>query len=485
MSATIEHHSDQVIRPDMDRVIGRLFLPSKEPPHVYRARELVRRVLDLDDATVAELVLQVLRGYAGHHSDLPAILRANAAVLSLPDEQVSEERRLLLGAAFTCEHAVEGAALCNPSVVAHPDQSALAEGELRVAVSLRGIGEGHLSVLEFTTAVVDAERWRFDPRGATPTSGQVTVAPMPRSLFRALVRARRDPDELTHAVLNGVPDPVTSKDIEQALADLHPDLLLQPESLTRVQTLRRWAGAGYTVTFAEETDLQQRVLLPATEDESAGVEDARFTLFTDVDGTVTYRACYTAFNGQRIGNRVLISPDLRTFNSYPLTGPGAANKGMALFPRRVGGRHVALSRADGTTIGVTSSRDGLRWEQPADIEGPRDPWQILQVGNASPPLETSRGWLVITHGVGLMRTYSLGAMLLDLDDPTRVVARLKGPLLPPTVHGGYVPNVVFSCGALAHAGRLFIPYGIGDASIGVASMRVDELLDDLTPTATP
>lgn len=482
MRATLARHVDQVIHPDLDRVIGRLFLPSTEPPHVHRARDVMRRVLDLDDATVAELVPQVLNDFKHRHSDLLATLKANAAVLAPPGEPLSEERQLLLGAAFTSEYALEGAALCNPSVVVHPDQGGLAAGELRVAVSLRAIGEGHFSVLEFTTAVVDAERWRFDERKSAPTTGAVSIAPMPRSLFAALVRSGREPDELTLAVLNRVPDPLTVKDIGDVLVDLPPDLLLQPEAPLRVQTLRRWAGSGYTVTFGEQTELQQRVLLPATDDESAGIEDARFTRFKDVDGTVTYRACYTAFNGQRISNRILISPDLRTFDSYPLTGPGATNKGMALFPRKIAGRHLALSRPDGTTIGVTTSQDGLRWGQPANIEGPRDPWQILQVGNAGPPLETSRGWLVITHGVGLMRTYSLGALLLDLTHPARVLARLEGPLMPPVVHAGYVPNVVFTCGAIAHAGRLFIPYGVGDSSIEVASVAIEDLLDSLTPT---
>ncbi len=171
------------------------------------------------------------------------------------------------------------------------------------------------------------------------------------------------------------------------------------------------------------------MLLPAAEDESQGVEDARFVRFTDDDGVVDYRATYTAYDGSRIGNRLLVSPDLQTFTSTPLSGPGARNKGMALFPRRVGGRFMALSRADGMTIGVTTAEHGYVWGDPVNIEGPSSPWQILQVGNASPPMETPHGWLVVTHGVGLMRTYSLGAILLDLDDPTTVLAKLERPLL--------------------------------------------------------
>jgi len=274
---------------------------------------------------------------------------------------------------------------------------------------------------------------------------------------------------------------VEGHDLETALDGVHPDLLLHPEAHLRVAELRRWARSGYTVSFEPTSKLHQRVLLPAAEDEAQGLEDARFIRFTHDDGRVDYRATYTAYDGVRIGNRLLISPDLQKFSSWPLSGPGARNKGMALFPRRVGGKLMALSRADGMTIGVTTAKHGYVWKEPVNIEGPTSPWQILQVGNASPPLETSHGWLVVTHGVGLMRSYSLGAILLDLDDPTIVLAKLERPLLPPAVHGGYVPNVVFSCGAIIQGGRLFIPYGVGDAQISVASLDVEDLIAEMTP----
>jgi predicted GH43/DUF377 family glycosyl hydrolase len=363
----------------------------------------------------------------------------------------------------------------------HPDQSELQPGELRVAVSLRAIGEGHISALEFITAIVTAESWRFAPRREVPVSGQVGSAAMHTSLLAALAGQGKELDELTKNILATLPDEVEGRDIETALDEVHPDLLLHPEAHLRVAELRRWARAAYTVTFDPGSMLHQRVLLPAAEDESQGVEDARFVRFTHDDGRVDYRATYTAYDGARIGNRLVTSPDLRTFTSTPLSGPGARNKGMALFPRKVGGRFMALSRADGMTIGVTTANHGFVWQDPVNIEGPTSPWQILQVGNASPPLETPHGWLVVTHGVGLMRTYSLGAILLDLDDPTQVVAKLERPLLKPEVHGGYVPNVVFSCGAIIQGGRLFIPYGIGDSQISVASLDVEELIADMTP----
>ncbi len=481
MSSTVSHHPDQHLRPDLERVIGRLFLPSSEPPHVHRAQDLVRRVLELDEAQVEALLPTVLDGFSAHHSDLPGLLRANAAVTIPAGTELSEARLLVLGAAFTCEYVLEGAALCNPSVMPHPDQSGLAPGELRVAVSLRAIGEGHISALEFITAVVNADSWRFDARDDVPVGGQVGPAAMHRTLLAALTGKGKELDELTTTLLATLPDEVEGHHIESALDEVHPDLLLHPEAHLRVAELRRWARAGYTVNFEPSTKLHQRVLLPAAEDESQGLEDARFTRFEHEDGRIDYRATYTAYDGVNIGNRLLISPDLQHFSSWPLSGPGARNKGMALFPRRVGGLLMALSRADGMTIGVTTADLGYIWKEPVNIEGPSSPWQILQVGNASPPLETEHGWLVITHGVGLMRTYSLGALLLDIDDPTIVLAKLERPLLHPVSRGGYVPNVVFSCGAIIQGGRLYIPYGIGDSQISVASLDVEELIAEMTP----
>ncbi|HEY3338065.1 MAG TPA: hypothetical protein VGK18_06150 [Propionicimonas sp.] len=480
MSSSITHHPDQHLVPDLERVIGRLFLPSSEPPHVHRAQDLVRRVLALDDAQVAALLPTVLDGFSAHHPDLPGLLKANASVTAPAGVELSEARQLVLGAAFTCEYVLEGAALCNPSVVPHPDQSGLQPGELRVAVSLRAIGEGHISALEFISAVVTADSWRFSPRREVPVSGQVGSAAMHVTLLSALASKGKELDELTKNLLVNLPDQVEGHDIERALDEIHPDLLLHPEAHLTVAELRRWARAAYTVTFDPGSLLHQRVLLPAAEDESQGVEDARFVRFTHDDGSVDYRATYTAYDGAHIGNRLIISPDLRTFTSTPLSGPGAKNKGMALFPRKVGGQFMALSRADGMTIGVTTANHSYVWKDPVNVEGPSSPWQILQVGNASPPLETRHGWLVVTHGVGLMRTYSLGAILLDLEDPTRVLAKLERPLLPPQVHGGYVPNVVFSCGAIIQGGRLFIPYGIGDSQISVASLDLEELVGDMT-----
>jgi predicted GH43/DUF377 family glycosyl hydrolase len=237
-------------------------------------------------------------------------------------------------------------------------------------------------------------------------------------------------------------------------------------------------SSAYQVTFDDDVALEQRVIMPSAADESNGMEDARFTRFLDADGVVDYRATYTAYDGQQIAPRLLTSPDLRTFHARRLAGSAARNKGMALFPRLVNGRHLALCRADGESTALASSTDGFTWTAQQLVHVPAASWETVQVGNCGPPIETDRGWLVLTHGVGAMRTYSIGALLLDLDDPSIVVGRLEHPLLEPepAEQDGYVPNVVYSCGGLVHDGLLWLPYGIGDARIGVAYVPVADVL---------
>lgn len=423
MSLEVVRHTDQALMPDLGRVVARLFMPSADPGHGDRTLDLTARVMALEESEVEQLVGQVLDKFTPRHGNLRSTLREHAIPLIPRGARLSDARQILLGAAFSAEYALEGAALCNPSVVPHPDQGGLEPGQLRVAVSLRAIGEGHFSAVEFGTAVVD-DGWRFEPRQNPPVLGTVTLASLPRTLYAALAVDRKEPDELTAAVLNLLPDQVRPDHVEEILDSLPPDLLLHPSAHRRVEALRRVARTGYYVSFDPGSRLDQRVLMPAVEDESHGMEDARLTLFRDEEGTEQYRGTYTAFDGRFVSMRMLSSTDLSQFTSVRLAGPGAMNKGMALFPRMIRGRYAALSRHDGTTNGITFSADGLTWDHPTTIESPAAPWQIRQLGNAGSPLETPEGWLVLTHGVGFMRVYSLGALLLDLDDPTRVIGRL-------------------------------------------------------------
>jgi predicted GH43/DUF377 family glycosyl hydrolase len=290
-------------------------------------------------------------------------------------------------------------------------------------------------------------------------------------------------DELSYGVLAVLPEVFTGPDLQRVLAEAHPDMLTRPGVQATVELLRQLVASAYEVGFPDDVSLSQQVLLPSAAEESNGMEDARFVRFTHEDGRVEYRATYTAYDGRHIAPRLLTSPDLRVFAAHRLAGPAARNKGLALFPRLVGGVHLALCRSDGESTSLARSHDGFVWGKPEPLHLPSESWEALQVGNCGPPIETDAGWIVLTHGVGPMRVYTIGALLLDLVNPGRVIKRLTRPLLSTAAdeREGYVPNVVYSCGGLVQDGRLWIPYGIGDARIGVAWVDVDDLIGAMSP----
>lgn len=480
--------------PDPARVVAQLFLPGEELPHLHsRASQIVARVLALPEDEIVELARGLITDFSARHAGYEALLERHATIVSAHvDEKValSPERRMVLGATFTSEYSVEGAALCNPSAVLHPDQSDLPAGAARVAISLRGIGEGHRSSIEFCTAVVGpGPQWTFEPRPLPARVGVASTGRWRRRHFRTVLADYGPTDEMTQAVLRELPTEFGSMDLEHALAEVPRDLLIRPGTSVSVDRLRTLVISAYDVKFDADSELGQRVLLPVIGEENNGVEDARFTrvVTDDTDHTaVEYRATYTAYDGHRITPRILTSTDLLSFQSHRISGLAARNKGMALFPRRVRGLYLALCRSDGESTMLASSEDGYSWSQPQLLQRPRAAWEVLQVGNCGPPIETERGWLVLTHGVGPMRRYSMGAILLDLDNPSKVLGHLERPLISPALdeRDGYVPNVVYSCGGLVHEGLLWIPVGIDDVRIGVAYVDLAELLDALVAPST-
>ncbi len=482
-TAALAHRMPAELRPDPARVVARLFLPGEELfSRRSRVGSLLDRVMALPEAELEHQVALIVAEFSARHRHFTDLLTEHASLLraSLPDAMtISPARLLLLGATFTSEYAVEAAALCNPSAVPHPDQAGLGDGQLRVVLSVRGIGEGHLSSIGFAEALIGpGARWEFEPRQLPAVVPKVGPGRIRRSQFRARLIDLGPLDGLARRVLGGLPEEFGANDVEQAILGVDASLLMRPESTRTVDALRRLAAASSQVQFPDDVVLSQQVLMPATPQESHGVEDARFVVFTDEDGTSEFRGTYTAYDGQRIEPRLIVSPDLRTFSSQGLAGPAAHNKGMALFPRKIGGRYYSLCRSDGESTGVSSSPDGIRWNAPTTIQVPAGFWALLQVGNCGSPLETEHGWLVLTHGVGPMRVYSIGAVLLDLADPTRMVSRLEEPLLQTNSadQDGYVPNVVYSCGGIIHDGRLWLPHGIGDSRIGVVWVDVAELV---------
>lgn len=486
--ADLAHRSSAELRPDPSRVTAQLFLAGEDLPRGRsRADEVAARVLALSEPEVQRLASELARDFGRRHLHYAEILDEHATIAEshLPStDPMSEARRMVLGASFTSEYAVEAAALCNPSAVPHPDQSGLLPGQLRVALSLRGIGEGHISSIEFATAVIGpGADWVFQPRKSPIVRGSSTQAHWSRDYLREVLTAQCALGGLAHSVLATLPETFTADDLDTALTHTHHSLRDRPGSAATITLLRRTVTSVYEVDFPAEVELSQQVLLPSTDEESHGMEDARFVRFTTDEGMVEYRATYTAYDGQNIKPRLLTSTDLRGYCVHRLTGPAALGKGMALFPRLVGGQHLALCRFDDETNSITSSNDGLVWRQPTLIQSPEASWELVKIGNCGSPIETDAGWLVLTHGVGPMRAYGIGAILLDIDDPTRVLAKLEQPLLRanPDEREGYVPNVVYSCGAVAHEGRVWLPYGVGDARIRVAWASIDELISAMTP----
>lgn len=474
---------------DPARVITRLFVPGQEGFEAQdsRAGAVLGRIMALDENTVRATLDEVVTRFDRRHRDLIGTFRRHARELADrldPGLDLSEDRILLVGATFTSEYSIEGAALCNPSIVEHPDQSGVAAGCLRFVMSVRGIGEGHQSSIGFRTGTVDGVgAVSLDAAARFATVGSTTPVLLGAEVFRCELDQLDGAGEAVDYVLDGLGERFTRADLDRRLDQLHRNRRTRIHATHTIKLITEVADRSYGIEFPIETSLSERVLWPAMGAEAAGMEDARFVRFVDDDGEITYHASYTAYSGSQIGQQLLTTKDFRTFTSAPLVGRAAANKGLALFPRRIHGRFAAMSRSDRESNTVAFSDDLSVWTATQECQKPSEVWETLQLGNCGAPIETDAGWLLLTHGVGPMRTYSIGAILLDRDDPSRIIGQLPLPLLRPAVgeQDGYVPNVVYSCGALVHAGALVLPYGIGDSAIGIATVSLDALLAALRP----
>ncbi len=486
LPADLVRRSPIVLRADPRRVIARPFIPGHEllSQGISRADSVVERLVSMSEADVESTLAATLSAHAGRHADLRSSFREHYQLVAhrIPSAAaISSDRADLIGAYLTHEYAIEAAALFNPSIVAHPDQGGLATGELRFIMTARAVGEGHISSLEFRTGVLAGnDLVRLAEPQTHLTTGRMTHSTMSVELLRDALD--EDGDAVTaQNVLGRLPDQFTPRQLEDILASSELDSPRRngPDGL--LERIRRMAAASYELTFSETSDLSERVIFPNTDAESHGIEDSRLVRFVDEDGSIRYYATYTAYDGFGITPRLLSTVDFATFSMRPQLGAAAKNKGMALFPRRIGGRFWSLSRWDRESISVTSSPDALRWGLPVTVLRPSQPWELIQLGGSSSPIETKEGWVVITHGVGPMRTYGLGAVLLDLDDPTVLLGVLREPLLTasPEERDGYVPNVLYSCGGLIHGEALVLPYGCSDSSIRFAFIDLPGLLSRL------
>jgi predicted GH43/DUF377 family glycosyl hydrolase len=468
------------LHPDRTRVLLRPFLAPSDP----RVPRICAQVMALSETEVRILWQQVETEFSERHAKTCDFLKARFEQVCLglrTDESLSEERQLLLGSYFSHEYSLEAAALFNPSIVPHPDQSDLPAGALRFILSLRATGEGHISSITFRTGVLS-------PRGKisinTPTRyclepEQVPNASYERSLFELKLQELGLVGDFSRQVLQEVGNSFTLDELRASLGRTAKQFRARSqESAAAARKIMTLAQSNYEVQFALDSRVSERVLFPTTPSQSNGIEDARFVRFQHDDGAHTYYATYTAYDGKMILPQFIETQDFLHFKFITLNGPAVQNKGMALFPRKINGRYAMLSRQDYENIYIMFSDHLHFWHATQLLLKPAFSWEFIQMGNCGSPIETDAGWLVLSHGVGPMRKYCLGAFLLDRDDPTKVIGRLREPLIKPNENEreGYVPNVVYSCGSLLHGGRLVIPYAMSDYATTFATLSLDEVL---------
>jgi predicted GH43/DUF377 family glycosyl hydrolase len=474
-----------VLKPDASRVLFRPFNPVGEE----RPLRLLTRILSLPETEVVVLLSQVLAEFKTRHQRLHDyfLVRFDFVRHLLPtDQPLSEERKLLIGAYFTHEYSLEAAALFNPSIVPHPDQEGLSAGTLRFILSLRATGEGHISSITFRTGTIDGQG-----KIVVDTPSRYVTAPdhippisYDKSIFWRQLQELGVADNIAETILKTLREGFTVDELSQEILYLRRYAQHRNSEFDRTASrLLNLAKSNYEVLYSTDQPLTERVIFPTAPNESNGIEDARFVRFVDDNGAATYIATYTAYDGRVTIPQLLETSDFLRFQVCTLNGPEVQNKGMALFPRRIRGQYVMLSRQDAENLYLMYSDDLHFWHTKVPLLKPTFSWEFLQIGNCGSPIETEAGWLVISHGVGPMRKYSIGAFLLDLEDPSRVIGRLTRPLLSPdeSEREGYVPNVVYSCGSLVHAGLLILPYAMSDSASSFATVPLADLLKAMEP----
>jgi len=467
---------------DVRRVITRFFDAGGES----RIRKIVERVTQLSDTEIDKLLDLVFQRFRARHDNIASVFEEhylNATSRIGSSDNVGINRRLLIGSYFTMEYSIESAALFNPSIVEHWDQKGLPARAVRFIMSLRATGEGHVSSIVFRTGVIYADQTvEMDP----PSRFTHPIGVFPDKQYQKS-RFRRKLNEIgvngeANRVLDRLDDLFTMVQLEQAITATRE--AAAPKKLPSEDTLQSilWlARSNYQLVLPPGTDASELVIFPQTSNESRGIEDLRMVRFVDDDGTVTYYGTCTAFDGYRVLPQLIETADFLTIGVHTLNGDKVKNKGMALFPRRVGGQYVMCSRIDGENLYIMYSDSPYFWENAELLQTPKESWEFVQIGNCGSPLETSEGWLLLTHGVGPMRTYCVGAMLLDLDDPLKVIGALDEPLIIPTEkeRDGYVPNVVYTCGAMIHNDDVYLPFAASDTMTRFSMVSLDQLLDRL------
>ncbi len=475
---------DVKVLPDPKRVIARFFFTGGA-----RAESLIKKVMNLSNDEVQTILMPLLQDFAHRHRSItrkfvqhynkikPYIVSAG-----FNPAKMDSDRKLLLGAYFTHEYSIESAAFFNPSMVEDVDQTNLQEGELRVILSFRAVGEGHISSVVFRRAVLSkTNEIEIMPAGRYIEEAEtIHSAIYQKKLFLKKAEENEINKEFLKTVDENLGQQFDYDELKELLLDARAKTTNSQE-LKQYRLIMALSDSYRKITFSKDTDISDRVIFPISDLEKNGIEDARFVKFTRDNGTVVYYATYTAYDGSHIMPKLLKTADFYEFRTSPLNGEGAANKNLALFPRMINGKYAMLSRIDGWNNYIMYSKNINVWEDPVMIQSPEYPWEFVQVGNCGSPMETKDGWLIITHAVGPMRRYCISASLLDLEDPSKEIGRLSEPLIMPNEdeREGYVPNVVYSCGSLIHNNEVIIPYGMSDERAGFATVNLETLLDRL------
>ncbi|MBP4143064.1 glycoside hydrolase family 130 protein [Flavobacterium sp. P4023] len=473
---------DIIFAPDAKRVVARYFMNGDE-----RTQNMVARIMLLTEKQVIDTLEHTLREFARRHRNISKIffshcekIRSIIEAMQIDYSTLTQERKMLIGSYCTMEYSLESAAFFNPSIIEDLDQSDLEEGEKRVIISFRATGEGHISSIVFRRGILDKNNeLRVMKIGNHIDKAEIEHKTLyNKQRFLMKLREMNISDKYSHSIMQELPQEFEYAILQNLLNDALNDPSISHSRKTALEEIVWLSDSFYDIQFKHDSDITERVIFPISESESRGIEDARFVRFIDDDNSERIMATYTAYNGHVILPKLISTEDFYSFRVMPLYGTGAQNKNLALFPRKIKGKYAMLSRIDGVNNYLMFSDRPTQWNNPVIIQEPKYTWEFTQIGNCGSPLWTTEGWLVITHGVGAMRRYCIGASLFDLEDPSKEIGRLKEPLLSPLEdeREGYVPNVVYSCGSIIHNNSLILPYAVSDYSSTYGVVNLADLL---------
>jgi len=464
---------------DSSRVINKFYYPGNK----RRSKNIINRVLELSEERVNNILEEVLYNFSHRHRNLEEVFKRNylnVEMLFPSQNHLSEARKLLIGSYFTQEYSIEAAGLFNPSIVIHPDQKNVKKGETKFILSFRATGEGHISSIEFRSGTLDNyNNMIMEPAHHQCETPEITMKEYyEKKFFLKKLEQLGMENDIAIKIFNKLPAKFSFVELQNKIEDLKEKYTQTYAFRETVNLVYFLARSSHERHFPPDSDISERVLFPVSKEAIKGIEDARFVRFYDDSGEFIYYATYTAYNGFEIQSMMLRTTDFESFSFCPMAGNAVKGKGMALFPRKIDGKYFMISRMDGENMFLLKSDFVDFWDEAKLFQSPKHTWQFFQIGNCGSPIETSDGWLLLTHGVGPMRTYCIGAELLELKNPSKVIAQLAEPILMPlpSEREGYVPNVVYSCGAMINNNELVLPFAMSDSSSGVATIDMAELM---------